>query len=877
VGRQDELELLDAHVLREQGSTVVVGAAGVGKSRLVGGWAASAAVQSCTTVAVRATKSTATVPFGAFASWVPERWVDNGERLGILRATVARLVGLGTERLVVTVDDAQLLDEGSAALVLHLAEHTSVSVVATVRSGEPCPDAIVALWKEGIAARLDLEPLSQPDAAELLERAVGSVSPATARRLWDLTRGNPMYLCEVVEAAQAQGVLAESGGVWRWQGNLAGHTRLRELVSERLGHSDGGERRVLESIALGEPLPVEVVAGLAPRGVLAGLEDRGLVTVERAAPGDPAHTVSLGHPLYAEVLRAELPPFTTQGRLAALAEAALASGVGDTDPVRVASWLLDSGEHGADAPLFMRAAFVTRMVHDYERSARFAEAAERAGGGWQATLAWAEALSGGGRWDEADRLLSALAAPGCEPEVYAAAARARAEQAFWRQGAAVTKARAMLARAAELVGPPASSSLMSEEARLALVALEVDDSIRLATEAVAVADTVTDRLHGVTCAALATAFQGRTRVALDMLAMVAEPAMAIAADDATPAGYLAFTYSFALVNDGRIGAAARLFDGALDRELLRSGERSQALPAFWLARAMTAQGRLVSAVALCTDALASLGGENHFGRGTWIANTLAYAAAQAGDSETAAAALAWSDEHTLPEATTDSVFTDLARMWLTASLGEISNARERGLDAAGRAAGAGAYTVEQLVLLDVARLGAASVVADRLGELAAIVEGPYASASAAFARAATDGDGSALDAVAHRFSSMGAELLAAEASVLAAEAHEAAGRRRDQTAATAAAQRFAARCEDAATPLLARLERGSLVARLTDREREVAGLAARGRSSREIADALVISVRTVDSHLNHAYAKLGISDRSGLAEALGPPTTEQDR
>jgi DNA-binding NarL/FixJ family response regulator len=56
----------------------------------------------------------------------------------------------------------------------------------------------------------------------------------------------------------------------------------------------------------------------------------------------------------------------------------------------------------------------------------------------------------------------------------------------------------------------------------------------------------------------------------------------------------------------------------------------------------------------------------------------------------------------------------------------------------------------------------------------------------------------------------------------------------------------------------------------------VADLAARGRTNREIADALVVSPHTVDSHVRHIYAKLGISSRIALTRVLlaqvdGPP------
>jgi DNA-binding NarL/FixJ family response regulator len=57
---------------------------------------------------------------------------------------------------------------------------------------------------------------------------------------------------------------------------------------------------------------------------------------------------------------------------------------------------------------------------------------------------------------------------------------------------------------------------------------------------------------------------------------------------------------------------------------------------------------------------------------------------------------------------------------------------------------------------------------------------------------------------------------------------------------------------------------------LTRRELEVASLAARGMSDRDIADDLVVSVRTIESHLAAAYRKLGITSRRELATALAP-------
>ena len=55
---------------------------------------------------------------------------------------------------------------------------------------------------------------------------------------------------------------------------------------------------------------------------------------------------------------------------------------------------------------------------------------------------------------------------------------------------------------------------------------------------------------------------------------------------------------------------------------------------------------------------------------------------------------------------------------------------------------------------------------------------------------------------------------------------------------------------------------------LTPSERRVAELAARGASNRDIAQALFVTIRTVELHLTHAYEKLDIRSRTDLARAF---------
>ena len=52
---------------------------------------------------------------------------------------------------------------------------------------------------------------------------------------------------------------------------------------------------------------------------------------------------------------------------------------------------------------------------------------------------------------------------------------------------------------------------------------------------------------------------------------------------------------------------------------------------------------------------------------------------------------------------------------------------------------------------------------------------------------------------------------------------------------------------------------------LTEREAQVLVLLVRGRSNRQIAEALTLSPRTVGSHVEHIYRKAGVSTRGAAA------------
>ena len=83
-----------------------------------------------------------------------------------------------------------------------------------------------------------------------------------------------------------------------------------------------------------------------------------------------------------------------------------------------------------------------------------------------------------------------------------------------------------------------------------------------------------------------------------------------------------------------------------------------------------------------------------------------------------------------------------------------------------------------------------------------------------------------------------------------------------------------ARQELAASGIRIRRQRLTGAESLTPSERRIADAAAEGASNAEIAQALFVTVKTVEMHLTHIYRKLDISGRSELTRALGEPARQ---
>jgi DNA-binding CsgD family transcriptional regulator len=178
----------------------------------------------------------------------------------------------------------------------------------------------------------------------------------------------------------------------------------------------------------------------------------------------------------------------------------------------------------------------------------------------------------------------------------------------------------------------------------------------------------------------------------------------------------------------------------------------------------------------------------------------------------------------------------------------------------------GQYAVEGEALHHLARLGDRTV-AGRLDGLRNRIAGPLADLYASHAAAVSNSDGVALDAVSVAFEDAGFLLSAADSAAQAAGVHDRTGDRRRNSEAAARALRLAAACGGVLTPAV---RAAAAPLPVTSREREIAAMVAAGLTNREIAERLVVSVRTVEGHIYRACIKLDVTDREELGKIVRP-------
>jgi DNA-binding CsgD family transcriptional regulator len=867
VGRAGELHRLhDLVTAGDSAGVMLAGPAGVGKTRLALECLGLAESAGLVTARVTATRAAASLPFGALAPLLPAR--HHGEtggvddRADLLRRSATALVErAGDKRLVLLVDDAHLLDDASATLVHQLAGTNSAFVLATVRTGEPAPEPVTAMWKDGVVERIDLVGLDATAIEQLLETALqGTVDRATVATLAVLCHGNVLFLRELVLGALHDGSLCSDGGIWRLVAALSPSERLVELVESRLGRLDPAERRLLEVVSFGEPLGPAELNALADSEVVDSLERKGLLFSR-----SDGHRVEvrLGHPLYGDVLRSRVSARRVPEIARALAEAVEAKGARRReDTLRVATWRLEGG--GADPDLMLAGALTARWRYDFPLAERLARAAAEAGAGFNARLLAAQLASLQGRPEDADEQLLSLTEEAADDAQRGALAVTRIDCLALHMGR-MKQGLAMAMEAEATVKDPVWRDEITARRAVTLLGL---DGPRAATD---VAEGLLDGARGraLIWACMISSFSlgrmGRIREAVALTHRGEAAHLALN----QPLDWYPWIHGWLrceiMAWSGRISEAERMAVEGYEQGLAEGSGERQAWYSWSLAMLVAAQGHVQTAARNAREGVALYRqlGRPHYAGECLVGLTLAQALS--GDARGAAEALALLDELSMGDILFKKVELSQARAWAAAADGDLPLAHRLLEEAVAQGERIGDRIGEAAALHGLARLGKAKEVTERLDKVAELIDGPIGTARADHARALATGDPESLLAAAEQFDSLGADLLAAEAATDAAVAWHRAKEPRKAAAAERRAGELAHRCEGAATPALQAVDTR---ARLTPVERQVALLAASGRSNKAIAQELYLALRTVENHLQHVYAKLGIGGRTELAGAL---------
>ncbi len=910
VGRADQLRALSdavARAIEGAGSVVTVEApAGAGKTQLLDEAAASADASGVAVRRARVPVGGVAAPFAAplaaFGTSLAELDGGEGAPRSLLEAAagpvgtpvaVDRLLRMvedaaGHGPLVLVLDDLHRADAGTVSWVEQLAPRVSaLPLVLVLASRPPAPDVpLDRVWHDVVAAatRIELPPLDDESVAELAALVLDAPPGPRARRVLAATGNLPLLVTALLESI-VEGRLAGPGdGVVDISAATEERLTARapQVVVERVREITGDARQpLLAAAVLGDPFPPGLVAqvlGEAAGGVIAALErtERSGLLVEEGT------RYRFRHDLYRQaVLASASPPV-----LAALhGEAATVCAAAGERPLVVAEHLLASGVGGEDGVTWLVAAAESVVAFEPTTALSLVEHAltltrepDR-----RLTTAHLRALASVGRVAESEALARQMLATADTPFEEMGLRRDLA-MALFHQGRPA-ESLAEMNTAAALVPPgPARNRLRAEAAFAQLLTTDFAGAGVVAEDAARQA-----RIDG----------DLTTEVAADMVLCLVRlyddrhaEALALA-DHLEHLAGLAETSDAQLYQPWFAASLARLETDDLDGARRAAGEGQRRcvdagyqwmVPAYDALTALAAlrAGDLDDCAASARAAL-DWRIEDRMGAALWCHSFLARVAVHAGDLDVARTHVAEADrlvaagraqlgwDHLAlahagvseAEGDRDGALTALTLVWqLHDALGAHSALQELG-----------PRIVRLARLTD--RLDAVDGVVAHVAHVREKVGTPTAAADHEWALGWRDADPDALGrAVAHQertprrltvgiLRAQQAELLhlcgrEAEALDVASQARrdlEACGAHADAAALAHLAGDGMRRSSAAVTGPDA----------LSRSERRVVMMIAEGLANADIAEALFVSRRTVESHVSAAYRKLGVGNRVELA------------
>ncbi|KXC07138.1 helix-turn-helix transcriptional regulator [Microbacterium hominis] len=303
--RGRERSLAKAQSLIDAGVSVdVVGSRGSGRTAFLGALGARLESSEWAVHSIRGVASLQPHPFSALAlSGLVDPLPPRGR--GAMIDELARQVRsrVRGERTVFLVDDWNDLDESSWGVLDYVRSETGVPVVMSRLQGLAARHTPSGLQASTLAPTsvIDMLPLRFEDLEDVIATTLGGpVDAATSRRIYAKCGGNVGLSLALVEAGRQEGTLVPlADGVWTAVGELWS-PGLRSVVEMHLEELDATARDALEIIAMIGPADADAVRRLVEWEALELLEERGMIAFVRAVPNN---LVSVIPPLFVSYFR----------------------------------------------------------------------------------------------------------------------------------------------------------------------------------------------------------------------------------------------------------------------------------------------------------------------------------------------------------------------------------------------------------------------------------------------------------------------------------------------------------------------------------------------------------------------------------------------